>query len=60
MESGYQVVDFYGGPLDGEQGALSDGVRMLHTGGYYEAAYVNGYRKLVWHEVHDTTGEGDE
>ena len=56
----FDLIDYYGGPLDGEVGAMSDGVRMVQQGGFYEAGYVNGHRKLVWHEVQGLTlPEGD-
>ena len=49
--SGFEFIDYYGGPLDGEAGAMSDGVRMVQEGGFYQAEWLNGTRRLVWHEV---------
>lgn len=54
----FGIVDYYGGPLDGEAGAMSDGVRLVRDGGFYEAAWLKGNRRLVWHEVHGLTTPG--
>ena len=53
--SEFEIIDFFGGPLDGEAGAMSDGVRLVKEGGFYQAEWRNGDRRLVWHEVHGLT-----
>lgn len=36
----FQQIPYFGGPYDGEQTRMSDGVKLKVVGGYYEPAWV--------------------
>jgi hypothetical protein len=49
------LIPYFGGPYDGERCALSDGVRAIAEGGYYEVEWMNGSRVAAWHHVEVTS-----
>jgi hypothetical protein len=47
----FQKIQYLGGPYDGDETRMSDGVRMKVVGGYYEPSVVKDKRVAMWHAV---------
>jgi hypothetical protein len=45
------LIPYYGGPYDGERTAMTDGVRAIAEGGYYEVEWKDGQRVAMWHQM---------